>query len=200
MRDTLFATFSTPHDAEQALGALLDHGVDCQDISIVLNDADRARFDNDHMKTGADIRGTAEHGLTTTTPGDAASGAAKGAGIGLGIGALAAIAAVTLPGIGVILGGGALATALAGVAGATAAGAVAGGSFGYLKDQGVPAESVDFYHNTVKGGGALVSVSVPSGNVKEMEVRDIMSKYASRAVEMFPVAADISREPLGRSM
>ena len=199
MRDTLFATFSTAHDAEQALGALLDHGVNSADISVVLNDADRARVD-EHLKTGADIRGTAEKGLTTTTAGDAASGAAKGAGIGLGIGALAAIAAVTLPGIGIILGGGALATALAGVAGATAAGAVAGGSFGYLKDQGVPGDSVEHYERTVKEGGALVSVSVPSGNVSEHEAREIMAKYASREVEMFPVAGDMSREPLGRNM
>jgi len=199
MRDTLFATFKTAHDAEQALGALLDHGVDSQDISVVLNDADRARFDEE-MKTGADIRGTAEKGLTTTTPGDAAAGAAKGAGIGLGVGALAALAAVTIPGFGLILGGGALATALAGMAGATAAGAVAGGSFGYLKDQGVPAESVDYYHQTVSGGGALVSVSVPSGEISETEIRDIMSKYASREIEMFPVAADMSRDPISRTM
>lgn len=48
----------------------------------------------------------AERGITTTTGADAAVGAAKGAGIGLGIGALAALASVMVPGIGIVVGGG----------------------------------------------------------------------------------------------
>ena len=190
MRDTLFATFADTHHMEQAVGALLDHGVQEMDISILLNDAhpNYVREGND-IKTASDVREKAEHGITTTTPQDAAAGAAAGAGVGLGIGALAALAAVTLPGIGLVLGGGALAIALAGLAGTTAAGAVAGGSLGYLKDMGVPGESIDKYSHVIRGGGALVSVSVPSGDVSEQAIRDILAKYSSEGIELHPVTS-----------
>src|SRR5205085_9990716 len=81
---------------------------------------------------------SAKTGLSTTTPADAGVGAAKGAGIGLGVGVLAALASIFVPGFGLVAGGGALATAIAGAVGTTAAGAIAGGVHGYLKDQGVP--------------------------------------------------------------
>ncbi len=42
-----------------------------------------------------------------------------------------------MPGVGLVVGGGALALAIGGALGTTAAGAVAGGMAGYLKDQGV---------------------------------------------------------------
>lgn len=80
----------------------------------------------------------AKHGISTTTPEDAGSGAVKGAGIGLGLGAVAAIASLLVPGIGLVTGAGALATALGGAALTAGAGAIAGGVTGYLKDQGVP--------------------------------------------------------------
>lgn len=190
MRDTLFATFGDTHHMEQAVGALLDHGVRAEDISILLNDShpNYVREGNE-IKTASDVRDKAEHGLTTTTPQDAAAGAAAGAGVGLGVGALAALAAVTLPGIGLVLGGGALAIALAGMAGSAAAGAVAGGSLGYLKDMGVPGDTVDRYHHVIQGGGALVSVSVPSGDVAEQSIRDILAKYSTDAIELHPVTA-----------
>ena len=47
------------------------------------------------------------------------------------------IAALFVPGVGWVLGGGALASAIVGAAAATAAGAAAGGVYGYLKDQGL---------------------------------------------------------------
>ncbi len=131
----------------------------------------------------------AKQGLSTTTPGDAAAGAAKGAGIGLGIGALAALASLVIPGFGLVVGGGALATAIAGAAGATAAGAVAGGVHGYLKDQGVPDEVAEDYNRSVQNGGAILSINVPSGNVDEATTREILGKYHASNVNTYGAMA-----------
>jgi len=131
----------------------------------------------------------AKQGLSTTTPGDAAAGAAKGAGIGLGVGVLAALASLVIPGFGLVVGGGALATALAGAAGATAAGAVAGGVHGYLKDQGVPDQVAMDYDHAVKTGGAVLAVSVPSGDMDEATCREILAKYNANNVNSYGAMA-----------
>lgn len=131
----------------------------------------------------------AKQGLSTTTPGDAAAGAAKGAGIGLGVGVLAALASLIIPGFGLVAGGGALATAIAGAAGATAAGAVAGGVHGFLKDQGVPDQAALDYDHAVKTGGAVLAITVPSGDVDEATCREILSKYNAQNVNTYGMMA-----------
>lgn len=60
------------------------------------------------------------------------------------------------------MGGGALATALAGMVGTIGAGAVAGAVVGYLKDQGVPDEAITVYRDTFDKGGAILAVAVPA--------------------------------------
>lgn len=127
----------------------------------------------------------AKSGLTATTGADAGAGALKGAGIGLGVGAIAASASFIVPGFGFFIGGGALATALAGVAGTTGAGAIAGAVTGYLKDQGMDSELAEHYGSRVEGGGALVSVQVPSDKVDESTVRSIFDKYGAERVTNF---------------
>jgi hypothetical protein len=131
----------------------------------------------------------AKQGLSTTTPGDAAAGAAKGAGIGLGVGILAALASIAIPGFGLVIGGGALATAIAGAAGATAAGAIAGGVHGYLKDQGVPDHVAMDYNKAYEHGSAILGVTVPSNNVDEVTVREILAKYGASNLNMYPTPA-----------
>ncbi len=133
------------------------------------------------MTTGADdsTSMSAKHGISTTTPEDAGEGAVKGTGIGLGVGILAAAAALLVPGVGLVLGGGALATALGGTALAAGAGAVAGGVTGYLKDQGVPGEAVQHYQTTVENGGALLSINLPSGNVDQAGAEQVLAKYGA---------------------
>ncbi len=132
-----------------------------------------------------DIEGAAKSGISVTTPGDAASGAAKGAGWGLGLGVIAGIASLAVPGVGLVLGGGALATAIAGAVGATVAGAAAGGVTGYLKDQGVPdAVAVD-YDKTIQQGGAMLAVIVPSNNVDGTEAEQILRKYGASKVDVY---------------
>ncbi len=130
----------------------------------------------------------AKAGVTTTTIQDAAAGAAKGVGIGLGVGALAAVAAIAIPGFGLVLGGGALAAAVAGLAATAGAGAVAGGVVGYLKDQGVPADQIPEYQKAYEGGGAILSVVIEDGSDRA-KVEDVLRKYGASNVKPVPAAA-----------
>lgn len=177
MRESVYASFTSPESAAKAVGALLDHGVKAEDTSILVKDPESALRATPRGQDAHDVRVQAEEGITVTTPEDAASGAAKGAGLGLGLGAIATLAAVAIPGFGFVLGGGALATAIAGMAGASAAGAVAGAMTGYLKDQGVATEVVDAFATSFEDGGALVSVSVPTGDTPTATIVSVLYKY-----------------------
>lgn len=171
MRNNIFATLPDTESATKAVGALLDHGVQPIDMSVLMKTMPVIEGE------AQDLREHAQKGITVTTVGDATTGAMKGAGIGLGLGAVAAIASVALPGVGIVLGGGALATAIAGLAGATAAGAVAGGVTGYLVDQGVEPHHVQSFTSTVETGGALIGVTCPSGDVDGFHIRNLLEKY-----------------------
>lgn len=164
------------------MGALLDHGVMGEDISVVFHESYNRATATGDGDDAENIRKTAEKGITTTTVDDAAVGAAKGAGIGLGVGALAALASVVVPGFGIVLGGGALAASIAGLVGTTAAGAVAGGAAGWMMDQGVPEERAKLYTETIGRGGAVLSVSVPSNDVSASEVEQVLAKYQAEGI------------------
>ena len=171
MSIALYANFADAAHAEKALGALLDRGAKQEDMTAFFP-ADYFAKDSKH--TDAE---NATSGITTTTGADAASGATKGAGVGLGLGALAALASLLIPGFGLVTGGGALATAFAGVAGATFAGAAAGGVAGFLQDQGVPERIALDSEKALKHGHALIVVNTPTGDLGEFEVREILVKY-----------------------
>ena len=139
----------------------------------------------DSAVSQGDTATAAKRGISTTTPEDAGEGAVKGTGIGLGVGILASLAALTIPGIGLVLGGGALAAALGATALTAGAGAIAGGATGFLKDQGVPHEAADRYHGMVAGGGAVLSVNIPSGDVDQATAEAILSKYGAADVNAY---------------
>jgi len=185
MNPTLYATFVDPEMAQKAAGALLDHGVSAENLSIIFPES---YVDKDGKpKDGKDLEASAEEGISTTTTDDAMSGAAKGAGIGLAAGALAALASIFIPGVGLVIGGGALATAVGGAAATTAAGAVAGGVTGYLKDQGVPDEIVTDYNRVLTTGGATLTVMSGDDDVDMTEVRSVIEKYSGNVNTYVPV-------------
>ena len=72
-----------------------------------------------------------------------------------------------VPGLGIVIGAGALASALGGVAATAGAGAAAGAIVGYLKENGIDDETADEYEEAVASGGAILAVTVPSGTVDE---------------------------------
>lgn len=234
MSNTIYATFANPDEAEKAAGALLDHGVRPEDLSLVRQEgngysantapqtyasnvavvptdlgagaggeipapgsvygvnppiddtvARTAVANGDVVEDDDDIEDVAKHGITTTTAGDAGAGAVKGTVIGAGIGAIAAIAAMVVPGVGLVIGAGALASAIAGIAASAGAGAAAGAIVGYLKDMGVDDQVASEYGEAVQGGGAVLAVTVPSGNVDEAEAQAVLSKYAATNVNKY---------------
>lgn len=147
-----------------------------------MNSADMNPMDQGGMDSAAsqgDVETAAKHGISTTTPEDAGEGAVKGTGIGLGVGILASLAALAIPGVGLVLGGGALAAALGATALTAGAGAIAGGATGYLKEQGVPGDAAEKYHGTVSGGGAVLSLNIPSGKVDQATAESVLSKYGA---------------------
>jgi hypothetical protein len=129
-----------------------------------------------------DSERAAKEGISTTTGADAGAGALKGLGWGVGVGILAGLASLTIPGFGLVLGGGALATALGGAAATAGAGTIAGAATGYLKDQGVDEHVAARYEDTVRSGGALLAVTVPSGPVDEPTATQLLEKYGGGSV------------------
>jgi hypothetical protein len=130
----------------------------------------------------------AKAGISTTTVEDAASGAKKGALWGLGVGALAAVAAIAIPGYGIVLGGGALAAAIGAMATGAGAGAVAGGVVGYLKDQGVPSHDIPQLEQAVRQGGALLAVHLGSEEDRA-RIEDVLRKYGASSTNSYGYAA-----------
>jgi hypothetical protein len=140
-----------------------------------------------HLDDGENLQRTdlvAKSGLSTTTAGDAGSGAVQGAAVGLGVGVLAAMAAIFVPGVGLVAGAGALATAIAGTVGAAGAGAITGGAVGFLKDQGVPDEALTVYREAYSAGGAILAVNLPE-KVDRFEIEAVLAKYGAQNVDMY---------------
>ncbi|HEY5095740.1 MAG TPA: hypothetical protein VII69_11545 [Candidatus Eremiobacteraceae bacterium] len=178
--NTIFSSFADWNDAKRAVGALLDHGALKDDIDLVANEKYSLSENGTQRPEGGSIDAAAKQGVTVTTGSDAASGAAKGAGVGLAVGVAAGLISILVPGVGIVIGAGALATAAAAAAGTTAAGAIAGGMTGYLADQGVPADAVSSYQETVKNGGALLALRVPSHDLSETGAFEILAKYGGK--------------------
>lgn len=178
---TITAGFNDFEMAVKAGGALLDHGVDKKNFDLLAGRAHEGRFhaEGRHLE---DLENKVEGGVTTTTSADAAEGAKQGAGAGLVVGALAGLASLFIPGYGIVVGGGALATALAAAAGTAVGGAAAGGVTGYLKDMGVDEKAAVDFDRTIREDGAIIVVHLPVGGTAETEVRQILDKY--RAVRV----------------
>lgn len=181
MQETLYASFSDYKKAQQASGALLDQGVRPEDLSVVATSGD----EDGSARDPEGLERSAKTGVTTTTGGDAAKGAAKGAGIGIAVGAAAVVASLFIPGLGLVTGAGALATALAALAGTTAAGAAVGAIAGYLKDQGVPHDVATRYEDAVRRGGALIAVALPSDDVDRAIAQDTLLKYEANDLNSY---------------
>ncbi len=116
---------------------------------------------------------------------DAKSGAIKGSMIGAGLGAVAVLAAFIVPGVGIVLGAGALASAIAGVAATAGAGAAAGAIVGYLKDMGVDEEVAGEYGEAIQQGGAVLAVTLPSGEVDKEEAAALLREHGATNVNHY---------------
>lgn len=184
MGQTVYASFADLTMAHRAAGALLDKGLEDSHLTLITKHPDLGQKGLEETDKPGAAESSAKHGLSATTGEDAAAGAKKGAKVGLGVGVLAALASIAVPGFGLVAGGGALATAIAGGLGATAGGAIAGGVTGYLKDQGVEAHVAEEFAQDLENEGALITIDVPSGEVDLSVAQEVFSKYGGRNVHI----------------
>lgn len=209
MANTIYATFADPDDAERAAGALLDHGVKPEDISMVRNGSEEKASTeprtvasnvvidpNPEAPAGSvyGVERSSEEGErteeeTVRTEHDVneevKSNAIKGSLVGVGVGALAAVASLIIPGVGLVFGAGALASALGGMVATAGAGAAAGAIVGYMKEAGMEEAVADEFGDAVEEGGAILAVAVPSGSVGEEEARAVLNRYQARNVHSY---------------
>lgn len=149
--------FAHRHDAEAAVRELRDSGFNMSQISLVGKDA--------HGDAG--LAGN----LTDRTKTDegAKAGAATGGALGGLTGLLVGLGALAIPGIGPVIAGGALATALATTAAGGAIGAAAGGLSGALVGLGIPDDRAHFYNDRVNRGDYLVMVDGTEAEILQAE-------------------------------
>jgi len=161
--NTIVALFDHYDEADQAVQALYDYGVDSNRISIVTSENDTIR------------RGTS-----------AGPAAATGATAGGLVGLIAGVSALLIPGIGPVIATGTIAGALATTLGMTAVGAglgaATGGLLGVLVDQGYPRKDAEFYAEGVKRGGVLVSVQTTDSQPHE-QINDILRDAGAVDIE-----------------
>lgn len=154
MARTVLGLFQDRDEVQKAIDQLESKGFNSKDISILMRDQKEAKeLGND---TGANVAG----------------GAASGAATGLVIGGIAGLLAGTiLPGIGAILVGGPIATALGlgGAAATTVSGAatglVAGGIIGALMGWGLTKDEAEHYETRIKEGAILLAVPAAENEV-----------------------------------
>lgn len=109
-----------------------------------------------------------------------AEGVAKRAGIGLGVGAAAAVAALAAPGIGLVLGSGALAASVALLARSTDKGTEEGGVPKLLEREGVPPEMLSEFVQAYDEGKAIVGIDFTDDESKLKAISALRSAGAHR--------------------
>ncbi|HBB33667.1 MAG TPA: histidine kinase [Cyanobacteria bacterium UBA8803] len=161
-----------PHrrDVEAALYELRQAGFPMDRISVVGKNADR-----DDRIAGVEMKNSATGNKADE---GAAAGAASGAALGGLGGLLVGLGALAIPGIGPVLAGGALATALATTAAGGAIGAAAGGLTGALVGLGIPEERARFYNDRVTHGDYLVMVDGDDDELRRAQA--ILSRHGIR--------------------
>jgi hypothetical protein len=137
-RNTYVGVFDQRDDAELAARDLREQGFKDDQIGYAWRD---------------------ESGKTHQEGNKAGKMAASGAGTGVVLGGIiGAGAALLIPGIGPVVSGGLLATALGGAATGAVTGAVAGGISGALVGLGIPEDEAKYYDERFKDGRTLMTV------------------------------------------
>ena len=152
MTKTITSLYETYNDALQTVNELRGADVPESDISLVSADPPSGRTAPDG-KTG---------NMVDTGVGQ---GAAVGGVVGAGAGLAAGLGALAIPGIGPVLAAGWLIPTIIGAA----VGASGGGIVGALVGAGVTEEHAHVYAETVRRGGAIVTVRVDDADLPTVE-------------------------------
>lgn len=164
---TVLAVYDSFESADRAIRALVDDGFSRADIGLAANDVrgDYNRLNNTTAVASEDVSG--------------GEGGSFGAVIGGITGAVAALTAIVIPGIGPVIAAGPLVALLGGATGAVvggAAGAVTGGLAASLIHLGVPEAEASYYGESVRRGNALVTVNVDNDEDAETAT-NVMRRY-----------------------
>ena len=157
MAKTIVGSFDSFEEAQEVVRDLQQRGFSRDDISVIANNA-----------TGKYSSLSADGGRTDTTTvsetgANTATGAAAGGVLGGAAGLVVGLMGLAIPGIGPIVAAGPIAAALAGAG----VGAVAGGLIGGLTGVGVPEDDASYYAESVRRGGALVTVRADDSRADE---------------------------------
>jgi hypothetical protein len=157
---TVVASYNRLADATAAMRGLREAGFDETDLNLL---ASRATRDST-----PDLDESA---------GSAATGAIAGGALGGAAGLAASLLGLAIPGVGPILAAGPIAAALAGAG----AGAVAGGIVGALTDVGISEDDAQFYAESVRRGGAVVTVRADESRAAQAE--EILDRHDAVDIE-----------------
>ncbi len=154
MTKTLTRVYPDYPTAANAVTQLKAAGLSDSHISIVASDAEGW-----HKPGSSDV--DPKHDKDRDGRDDRAEGAATGGGIGAvaggAVGVATGLGLMAIPGVGPVVAAGWLAALAAGVV----AGGAAGGIIGALVSSGTSKENAELYAETVRRGGAIVTVKVP---------------------------------------
>jgi len=163
MVKTIVGSFDSFNEAQRVARDLIDDGFLDSDVNVI----------------ASNIRGdykTDERVKTTDTSG-AATGAVTGGVVGGAAGLAASLMGLTIPGIGPIIAAGPIVATLSGAG----VGAVAGGLIGGLTDIGVSKSDAEYYAESVRRGGALVTVRADDSRAER--AAEIMREHGAVDIE-----------------
>ena len=173
MAKTIVGSFDSFEEAQEVVRDLQQRGFSRDDISVIANNAT-----GKYSSQSAGVQATTDRsGNVSETGANTATGAAAGGVLGGAAGLVVGLMGLAIPGIGPIVAAGPIAAALAGAG----VGAVAGGLIGGLTGVGVPEDDASYYAESVRRGGALVTVR--ADNSRADEAASLMRSHGAVDIE-----------------
>ncbi len=160
MAKTIVGSFDSFEEAQEVVRDLQQRGYSRDDISVIANDA-AGKYSNQPAGGGSTRSDPAS--TVSDTGASTATGAAAGGVLGGAAGLVVGLMGLAIPGIGPIVAAGPIAAALAGAG----VGAVAGGLIGGLTGVGVSEDDAGYYAESVRRGGALVTVRADDSRAED---------------------------------
>ncbi|MEP6608733.1 MAG: hypothetical protein ABJA83_08640 [Burkholderiaceae bacterium] len=160
MAKTIVGSFDSFSEAQAVLRELQQQGFSRDDISVLANNATgqhSSQYGSEGQLPGEVATTVSDTGAGTAT------GAAAGGVLGGAAGLVVGLMGLAIPGIGPIVAAGPIAAARAGAG----VGAVAGGLIGGLTGVGVSEDDASYYAESVRRGGALVTVRADDARAEE---------------------------------
>ncbi|MEA5618749.1 histidine kinase [Cronbergia sp. UHCC 0137] len=169
-RKRSIGVFSHRREAEAALQELHNAGFPMNQVSLIAKNANNTNIDRDlnqGNKTGEPIK----------------TGAATGGAVGGLGGLLVGLGTLAIPGVGPVMAGGAVATALATTLTGGAVGAAIGGIAGALVDLGIPEDRARIYSDRFQQGDYLIMVDGTEAQI--LQAQTILNRQGIQDFSVF---------------